>query len=484
MKAQLEARFYLGEKAKVVSTNPIHGDLMTNVAVTQQLVATLVSYSADGLFVPSAASSWNVSDQGKVFTFVIKPNLRDQTGTALDASYFAKGLHKLFRLHLNKGDLPDFNLLVGWEAFTSRRSQNVSGVEVVSPLEVRFTFVRKPITFLKYISLPKFGFVSLEDFRGEDWRDDNGIISTGAFAIDRVDLIQKQMILKKNKFFGGEFVPRSPEIVYVCACSPPSDEQPYEASISMFRNLDDVVTHSQGNLILGPPIVLTYLAVSPYLRPFDSVENRRSLRENIIGNHKINWQKGAIGPARFSARFYPSNIEVDLAPRANELSLSGSSVKIVISNQMGEEERAYISSLIVNSLPGAKVEISVEDRSKPGWLEEIQEYKQFHIRASSVSTGAQYINWAVKMMFCGKLGVGLPDPSGSVCKLVQMVDDQKVDESSAVFELEKIVEKDASVIPLYYYGISWLISNDIRLTNSSQLNYYPYFNEVQIGSNY
>ena len=478
--------FYLGEGAPLISVDPAHGDIMTNMALSHQIITTLLLFSSDGLFVPFGAESWIVSKSGLQYNFRIRPGMFDELGNSLTAEYYVRGLHKLLRLHAEKGDPPDFSFLIGWSKFRVGESETISGIKVSSIFDFQMEFERKPTSLLKYLSMPKFGFVHPKDFEGSRWREPLAVTSTSFYKIGEVSDDSKIVKLHANISHRSNFPSHAPiHAVFKRKNIPPTGDV-FSNSMAMFINTASIQYHPQGDLVFGPPIILTFLALSPYLRPFENSKFRERFYRCLRARAQEVWLDSEIIASRITTTFYPSSqqgVAVDKLGCGDFLKISRGkphALKAVFSAQLSEDERSYVKSILLELFSEDSLVIETEDRSRPNWLAEVQSYKSYHIRVAAVSTGAQYINWAVKMMFCGKLGIGLPDPSGLICRNVDRVDSQGLDASEANRQLEYSIIRDSSVLPLYYSSISWLVSKDIKINEKSQINYYPLFKDIEI----
>ena len=62
------------------------------LALAQELFEGLTAEAADGSIVPGAAEAWSVSEDGRTWTFHLRPNLHWSDGTPLTAAQFVAGL--------------------------------------------------------------------------------------------------------------------------------------------------------------------------------------------------------------------------------------------------------------------------------------------------------------------------------------------------------------------------------------------------------
>lgn len=63
--------------------------------VLRDLSEGLTGYTANGELIPAAAESWDISDDGLVYTFHLREELRWSNGEALTAEHFAAGMRRL-----------------------------------------------------------------------------------------------------------------------------------------------------------------------------------------------------------------------------------------------------------------------------------------------------------------------------------------------------------------------------------------------------
>jgi oligopeptide transport system substrate-binding protein len=63
--------------------------------VLRDLGEGLAGYSAAGELIPAAAESWDIADDGLVYTFHLREGLRWSNGDALTADHFVAGMRRL-----------------------------------------------------------------------------------------------------------------------------------------------------------------------------------------------------------------------------------------------------------------------------------------------------------------------------------------------------------------------------------------------------
>lgn len=168
--------------------------------------------------VPALAESWDVSEDGTVYTFNLRPNVTFSDGSAFDANDVKYTLDRLanpntgtsYTARLVLGDV------LGWaEARPAvptvgegtptpepvQPSDGISGVEVVDDLTVRVT-LRAPITsFLTRLTLPG-GFIIAEgSAEGSDFTE--GPVCTGAYFVQEWVQNDRLILAANENYWGG-----------------------------------------------------------------------------------------------------------------------------------------------------------------------------------------------------------------------------------------------------------------------------------------
>ncbi len=77
------------------SLDPHRARLWESMVVLRDLFECLTRLDRNAKAVPAAAESWSVSDDGRVYTFKLRPNLRWSNGEPLVAEDFAAGMRRL-----------------------------------------------------------------------------------------------------------------------------------------------------------------------------------------------------------------------------------------------------------------------------------------------------------------------------------------------------------------------------------------------------
>lgn len=134
------------------------------------VVDRLIYLGADGDYHPWLATSWDISEDGKVYTFNLRKDVKFHNGEAFDAHAVAANIDM-------------------WKADPSTTTLRVAGLEsyeVVDDHTIRFTFANPSAQAMWVMSVPAFGFLApaaVKNHASDLSGDPTKMIGTGPFRI-------------------------------------------------------------------------------------------------------------------------------------------------------------------------------------------------------------------------------------------------------------------------------------------------------------
>jgi peptide/nickel transport system substrate-binding protein/oligopeptide transport system substrate-binding protein len=133
---------------------------------------------------PDAASSWTVSDGGKVYTFTLRPGLKWGDGTPVTAQDVVWSFNRAFS-PANKAGLVSFYLahIVGGAGVTNGKAKTVSGIQAIGADKVRFTLDQPAAVFLNDLAYAVSFLVPRQQVEkyGNSWTEH--VAATGPFIV-------------------------------------------------------------------------------------------------------------------------------------------------------------------------------------------------------------------------------------------------------------------------------------------------------------
>ncbi|MDC1174935.1 hypothetical protein OAT67_06055, partial [Bacteriovoracaceae bacterium] len=136
------------------SLDPKDSDFAENSLIQEQVVGTLLAYK-DGNYLPYIASEFNVSSDGKIYTFKIRDNLKSEAGIKITPLLIKQNLEKLLKQYLEYSEVPLFNYLKGFDLF-SKNLNEIEGIKIKGD-SLLFEFSKKPVGILNYFVMPYYG---------------------------------------------------------------------------------------------------------------------------------------------------------------------------------------------------------------------------------------------------------------------------------------------------------------------------------------
>ncbi len=163
--------------------NPSACDAQSSV-VQSLIYGNLVHQDANLKIQPDAASSWKVSNDGKVYTFTLRPGLKFADGTPVTAADVVYTINRAFQPQYSSG-LVDYYLghIVGGLDVSNKKAKTVKGIKAIGTNKVQITLDQPEAVILNQLAYCVAGIVPrhLIQKYGNSWTDH--ALSTGPFYV-------------------------------------------------------------------------------------------------------------------------------------------------------------------------------------------------------------------------------------------------------------------------------------------------------------
>lgn len=272
----------------------------TSAEYVVHIFSGLVSLDANLSVVPDLAERWEISPDGKTYTFYLRSGTRFQDGKELSAADVVYSLERACDPRTGSpvaavylGDI------VGANEKLSGRADTISGVKALDQRTVRITIAEPTATFLAKLTYSTAFVLDRSNVEGGGWPSrPNG---SGPFRLK--EFSKERIVLQRNEYYHRD-PPRLQEVVYyLSGGSPMSMYENGELDMVYVGPADvervrDPANALNAELSMVPQLDIQYLGINVNRPPFDDVKVRQAFalavdREKITS---VVW-KGMRAPA-------------------------------------------------------------------------------------------------------------------------------------------------------------------------------------------
>ncbi len=284
--------------------DPANPQNAQSVLAINLIFGGLVKLDAQLNVVPDDAESWSVSDDGKTYTFKIRPTLKFADGSPVTAQDFADSINRALQPETaSYGAAFQLQHVVGAADVADGKAKAASGIKVVDPQTLAITTDETVPYFLAQLTYP-VTFVVPTKFvqqQGDKWTDQ--AFGTGPFRVKEWQHNQK-LILEPNPYYwAGPVGVNEIDLPFI---------QDSETAYQLYRTGDLDIMGSQQNPVPSARVpevnsspdfhnvasfAVRYIGFNNRIPPFDNLGARRALAMSVdkvtLAEKVLN---GAVGP--------------------------------------------------------------------------------------------------------------------------------------------------------------------------------------------
>lgn len=158
-----------------------------SINLGQNIFDGLTTFNAEDQLVPNIASSWEVSDDGLVYTFKLRDDVEFSDGDPVTAHDFVYSLNRT--MDPDVGSPISFYLapVDGYEDVTSGKSDQARGIKALDDTTLRITLTAPTAEFPLTLATP-IGWVvnqKVVEEHGEDWANAGTSVGTGPYRLTK-----------------------------------------------------------------------------------------------------------------------------------------------------------------------------------------------------------------------------------------------------------------------------------------------------------
>jgi methyl-accepting chemotaxis protein/ABC-type transport system substrate-binding protein len=260
--------------------------------ISKAIHAKLVSYGEGAELVPDLAERWEVLEQGHLYRFHLRRNVRFHNGRAVEARDVYETFVRLLLPELKSTGAWILRSVKGANDVLNGKTRTLSGVKVVDAHTVEVRLDEPVAFFLSLLTMHECGIVPIEEARDPERYRLRGI-GAGPFMVEEA-IEGERVKLRKNPH-------------HYVAGEPYLDELTFRLDLRSFRDVADAFLRGEIDVAHGIPLKMvdelrhdpryapylltavqlhtSYLAWDASNPPFDRAEVRQAI------NHAINRER-------------------------------------------------------------------------------------------------------------------------------------------------------------------------------------------------
>ncbi|MBQ2260926.1 MAG: ABC transporter substrate-binding protein [Loktanella sp.] len=293
-------------KDDVATLDPAIGYDWQNWSMIKSLFDGLMDYVPGTTDLrPGLAESYEVSEDGTVFTFTLREGVTFHNGREMTAEDVKYSLDRVTLPATQSPGAGFFASIVGFDEISSGAAETLAGVEVLDPLTVQITLSRPDATFLHVMGLNFASIVPQEVV--EEMGDDFGKnpVGTGAFKLTDWTIGQR-VVFEKNADYWREGVPYLDGITFEVGQEPivallrlqqgevdvPGDGIPPAKFVEVMADPEQAA-----RVIEGGQLHTGYITLNVGVAPFDQLAVREAVNMAINKERIVQIINGRAVPA-------------------------------------------------------------------------------------------------------------------------------------------------------------------------------------------
>ena len=259
----------------------------TSATLVVEIFSGLVALNTDLQLVPDIAERWDISDDGKVYTFHIRENATFHDGKPITAGDFKWSIERAASPE-TASPVADTYLsdIVGLEAVLNGDTTDISGVRVIDENTLRIEIDAPKAYFLAKLTYPTAYVLDRENVEagGRRWSDSpNG---SGPFTLKEYR-IGERLVLERNDNYYGEAAHLDSVAMNLAggqAMAMYENDEIDITGVGLF-DLDRVLDPSEPlnkELVVAPPdFSISYVGFNASQPPFDDPKFRQALTHAV-----------------------------------------------------------------------------------------------------------------------------------------------------------------------------------------------------------
>ncbi|UUP18665.1 ABC transporter substrate-binding protein [Nitratireductor thuwali] len=277
-------------KDDVSTLDPAIGYDWQNWSMIKSLFDGLMDYEPGTTELrPELAESYEISEDGTVFTFKLRQGVKFHNGRELTAEDVKYSIERTVNPKTQSPGAGFFGSIKGFEEASAGNAEGLSGVTVVDPYTIRFELSRPDATFLHVLALNFAHVVPKEEVEKHGADFGKHPVGSGAFRLAEWTLGQR-LVFERFQDYWNEGLPKLDQIVFEVGQEPvvallrlqngevdvPGDGIPPAKFIEVMND-----PKFKDLIIQGGQLHTGYVTMNVKIPPFDRIEVRKAVNMAI-----------------------------------------------------------------------------------------------------------------------------------------------------------------------------------------------------------
>ncbi|MEP2185194.1 ABC transporter substrate-binding protein [Roseibium sp.] len=277
-------------KDDVATLDPAIGYDWQNWSMIKSLYDGLMDYAPGTTDLrPGLAESYEISDDGKVFTFKLREGVKFHNGREMTAEDVKYSLDRVTNPKTQSPGAGFFASIAGFDAISNGETETLEGVKVIDPLTVEITLSRPDATFLHVMGLNFAAVVAKEAVEEAGADFGKTAMGTGAFKLGEWTIGQR-LVFEKNEDYWREGLPYLDSVTFEVGQEPivallrlqngevdvPGDGIPPAKFQEVMNDPEQAA-----RVVEGGQLHTGYITLNTKMPPFDNADVRRAVNMAI-----------------------------------------------------------------------------------------------------------------------------------------------------------------------------------------------------------
>ncbi|MBB3934217.1 ABC transporter substrate-binding protein [Aureimonas phyllosphaerae] len=293
-------------KDDIATLDPAIGYDWQNFSMIKAIFDGLMDYEpGTAKLRPGLAESYEISPDGKVFTFKLRDGVKFHNGRAMTAEDVKYSFERTVNPATQSPGAGFLGSIEGFEAMQGGTATELSGVKILDPKTVQVTLSRPDATFLSVMALNFSFIVPKEEVEKSGADFGRNPVGTGAFKLAEWTLGQR-LVLEKNPDYYREGAPKLGGITFEIGQEPvvsllrvqngevdvPGDGIPPAKFREVMGNPAEAA-----QVVEGVQLHTGYITMNTKAAPFDDLKVRQAVNMAINKDRIVQIINGRATPA-------------------------------------------------------------------------------------------------------------------------------------------------------------------------------------------